>query len=445
MTKILSARAHTVAILDCFEKDRLKLSSIYEKYFDSNKLNKKWKPEITHLVQEVMRQRAFLDYIISHLFMGNYESAESTLKNTLRLGVYEILFRDHVPDFAAVNEAVNLIKRKRGRGPAGLTNALLRKVRKNINSITEKPSSSMSLAKSSALLSHPEWLLKRWINFFGWDKTEKLCRWNNKNPEISLRMNSYKTNNNDLENFMIKENIFWEQNKFLHEFYFVNQIYKLRNSHQFKEGHFSFQDISSGLIASLIKPKTDNIILDVCAAPGGKACAIAEKMKNKGIIHAYDINPDRVELLQDNINRLGLNSISFGKKDATFDNFPKASSILVDAPCTGTGVMGKRADLRWRRKKRDIDEMVVLQKKILSHCVNFLENSGELVYATCSLEPEENWCIIDQFLAKQSNFSIINANTRISDSFVDKRGALSTFPPDHGTDGVFGVILKKKS
>ena len=164
----------------------------------------------------------------------------------------------------------------------------------------------MSLAKSSALLSHPEWLMKRWINYFGWKKTVKLCRWNNKMPEILLRMNSYKTNHNELENFMIKENIFWEQNKFLHEFYFVNQIYKLRNSHQFKEGHFSFQDISSGLIASLIKPKTDNIILDVCAAPGGKACAIAEKMKNKGIIHAYDINPDRVELLQDNINRLCL-------------------------------------------------------------------------------------------------------------------------------------------
>lgn len=445
MSKTLSARAHAVAILDRFEKDRLKLSSIYEEYFDSNQLNKKYKPEITHLVQEVMRQRAFLDYIIRYLFMGNYQSAESTLKNTLRLGVYEILFRDHVPDFAAVNEAVNLIKRKRGKGPAGLTNALLRKVRKNLNSIIEKPSSSMSLAKSSVLLSHPEWLMKRWINYFGWEKTEKLCRWNNKMPGIFLRMNPYKTNHNELENFMIKENIFWEQNKFLREFYFVKQTYKLRNSHQFKKGHFSFQDISSGLIATLIKPKKDDIVLDVCAAPGGKACAIAEKMKNKGIIHAYDINPERVKLLQDTVNRLGLNSIFCGNKDATFDNFPKASSILVDAPCTGTGVMGKRADLRWRREKSDIDEMVILQNKILSHCVDFLENSGELVYATCSLEPEENWGIIDQFLAKHSNFSVINANTRISDSFLDKRGALSTFPPDHGTDGVFGVILKKNS
>ena len=445
LSEKLSIRAHAVAILDHFDKERFRLSSIYEKYFDSNILNRKYRSEITHLVQEIMRQRSFLDYVITSLFMGHYRSADPTLKNALRLGVYEILFRDHVPDFAAVNEAVNLIKRKRGKGPAGLTNALLRKVRTNISSIIEKPSSSLSLTKSSALLSHPKWLMKRWINYFGWEETEKLCLWNNQMPTITIRMNSYRTNQIELENSMSKENIFWKKNEILPEYYLIKETSKLMNSHQFFKGDFSFQDVSSGLIASLIKPKQGDTVLDVCAAPGGKICAIAEKLKNKGIFYAYDINPDRVRLLKNTVNRLGLNSIFCGEKDATIDNFPKASFVLVDAPCTGTGVMGKRADLRWRRKKSDIREMVKIQKNILSHCINFVKYTGELVYATCSLEPEEDWNIIDEFLEKNSNFSILNANKRVSKNFIDKRGALSTFPPEHGIDGVFGVILKRNS
>jgi len=438
-----SARFHVVAILDQFDRSGARISKLFAEHFESRHVPKRNRPEITHLVQEIVRRRGILDEIIGSLFSGDYGRADSTLKNGLRLGAYEILYRDHVPDFAAVNEAVKLLKQRRGKGPAGLANALLRKVRSVGFSDMETLSLKKPLSRSSALLSHPVWLLERWIGEFGWERAKQLCVWNNEVPNLMVRMNLLRTDRHRFEKFLTLNCAKWAQNQILPGFYTVSHASKLRESRQFRDGHFSFQDISSGLIVSLVRPALNESILDVCAAPGGKAAALAERMGNRGEIHAFDVDESRVEMLKDTVARLGLSCISVLQSDATVENFPESRKILIDAPCSGTGVMGKRADLKWRRKENDIKELVEIQTDILSHCSKFLQAGGEIIYATCSLELEENWGVVDTFLSCHPEFSVVTAEGAVPGTFIDERGALFIFPPEHGMDGVFGVILKR--
>ncbi len=438
-----SPRFHTVAILDQFDRSGARLSKLFADHFESRRVSARSRPEITHLVQEIVRRRGILDHVIGTLFSGDYTRADSTLKNGLRLGTYEILYRDHVPDFAAVDEAVKLLKRRRGKGPAGLANALLRKVRSVVIPETDVLTPETPLSESSKLLSHPPWLLERWVNSFGWERAKRLCDWNNEIPNLMIRRNPLKTDRDQFERFLTLNCARWEQSQIIPEYCTVTRASKLRESRQFRQGHFSFQDVSSGLIAALVKPEADEPILDVCAAPGGKVAALAEQMGNRGTVHAYDVDQTRVALLRDTVQRLGLSSVSADQKDATADTFPETGKILIDAPCSGTGVMGKRADLRWRRKETDIYELVEIQTAILSHCAKFIRPSGEIVYATCSVESEENWDVVDAFLKSHPEFSTVSAEGRVPGEFIDERGALSTFPPEHGMDGVFGVILKR--
>ncbi len=445
MANKLSAREHTVRILDEFERSSERLSAIFNNYFATNDTSSKSRPEITHLVQDIVRHRGYIDHIINSLFRGNYETADNILRNTLRLGTYEIIYRDHVPDFAAVNEAVEIAKRKRGKGAAGLTNALLRKVREADASIEKELSPEAPIQQTATLLSHPGWMVRRWIDSFGWERTIQLCEWNNTVPILTVRMNSLRTEKEAFEKFMKESMVKWEPNQILSEFYTVQQVSKIKASRQFGEGHFSFQDVSSGLVVNLLKPTEGDTVLDVCAAPGGKCCYMAELMRNSGLVHAFDVDADRIELLKESVERLRLNSVQVEQKNATVDSFPISGKILIDAPCTGTGVMAKRADLKWRRRLSDLDKMVTLQKRIISHTAQFLGPEGELVYATCSVEPEENWGVTDSFLADNPSFSTLSAEGRVPPEFLDVRGALSTFPSEHGTDGVFAVILRRNS
>ena len=223
----------------------------------------------------------------------------------------------------------------------------------------------------------------------------------------------------------------------------VKKASQLINSSMFKNGFFSFQDISSGLIANLVDIKKNDILIDACAAPGGKCSFLAEKTDIDFNIKAFDVDSERLKMLNQTINRLNIKSISISQKDATIDTFPISNKILLDVPCTGTGVMSKRADLRWRRKPIHLNELVKIQKNILKNMSKFIKIGGELIYSTCSLEKEENWDVIDDFLLKNESFRLTSSKNLIPSKFLDSRGALATFPSIHKIDGVFGVKLKR--
>jgi len=439
----IQSREHVIKICEEFDTNELKLSNILDSYFIKNQVSNNKRPEITFLVQEIIRKKNYLDFLIKSIFKGNYFKANFFLKNVLRLGAFEILYRSHIPDFASVNEAVGIIKKKQGKSPAGLVNAVLRKIKYIDNNINKSLSEKSTLDDLSVILSHPKWILKKWKKNFGWRKTIDLCEWNNKIPNLTIRVNTNKIDIDSFKNFLKESKIIFLETKILPEFLIVKNGLQLRNSSMFKNGFFSFQDVSSGLISNLVDIKKKDIVIDACAAPGGKCSFLAEKTAIDFNIKAYDIDSERLKMLNQTINRLNIKSISISQKDATCDKFPISNKILLDVPCTGTGVMSKRADLRWRRKPIHLNELVKIQKKILNNMSKFLKIGGELIYSTCSLEKEENWEVIDDFLLNNKSFILISSKNLIPSMFLDVRGALSTFPSIHKIDGVFGVKLKR--
>ena len=443
MNNKIQPREHVIKICETFDNHGLKLSIIMNDYFSKNKVSKSKRPEITFLVQEIMRKKNYLDFLINKTFKGDYFKSHSFLKNTLRLGSYEIIYRSHIPDFAVVNEAVAIIKKKLGKSPAGLVNAILRKIKNIDNGINKSLSQKSSINDLSIILSHPKWILKKWKNNFGWEKMISLCEWNNKIPDLTLRINTNKIDVDTFKKNLVKKNFLFKDSTILPEFLIIKNGSLLRNSSMFKEGFFSFQDISSGLISNLVDIKIKDSFIDVCAAPGGKCSFLAEKTNSKLSIQAFDIDSNRIKLLHQTIDRLNIKSITISKKDASCDSFPVSNKILIDVPCTGTGVMSKRADLRWRRKPNHLNEMIEIQKKILNNMSKFIGIGGEIIYSTCSLEKEENWDIIDDFLSRTDKFKFISSKNLVPSNFIDHRGALSTFPSIHKIDGVFGVKLKR--
>tara|TARA_B100000315_G_C14593845_1_gene597511 strand:+ start:1922 stop:3244 length:1323 start_codon:yes stop_codon:yes gene_type:complete len=436
-------RFHTVKILINFDKSNNQLPTVMNDYFSG--INLSGHKEVTHLVQETIRQRGYIDSLLSELYNGRFEKIEYSLKNILRLGCYELIFRDHVPGYAVVDSLVSLTKEVVNAKASGVTNAVLHKVaeagKPQIDELTE----NNSLTIISEITSHPVWMLERWIQQFGFERTLKLCRWNNALPNIMIRKNQKKIDKNSFEKFLNENGISWKLREEDSNFYEVNYLNRLLKTSAFKDGWFSVQDISGGLVCQLVNNIECETILDVCAAPGGKMTYLSEIIENSSL-YAYDINEERIKLVEENIGRLGHQHIHVSQADAAKDEFPLADVILIDAPCTGTGVMSKRADLRWRRNESDFSEMQELQLAILSNMKNYLNQNGCLVYSTCSLEQEENKDVISSFLNSNSEFDVENIEPSLfPKQVISEDGFLITFPPEQSMDGIFASVLKRKS
>ena len=193
----------------------------------------------------------------------------------------------------------------------------------------------------------------------------------------------------------------------------------------------------------LLDPLKGEIVLDVCAAPGTKSLFIAERVGETGRVLASDLDQLRANRGKNDLDRHKRKNIEWCVKDATQDNFPMADKILIDAPCTGTGVMGRKPDIRWRRKPEDISDMATLQMKLLKHMSQFLNDGGTLVYGTCSMEPEENWNVVEQFLKLNADFKLMTGPSQVMPDWINEMGCLSTFPHIHGIDGLFAARITR--
>lgn len=435
------ARFHTVQILTQFDRSGSRLSQILAAYFKSA-VAKSDRPTVTFLVQEVTRWRGYLDHLLARFFKGDFAGSDHVLQNVLRLGAYEIIFRDRVPPYAAVDEAVRLATEQVSNKAAGLVNAVLRQIRPShlpkLNHLTGED----SLDRIAAVTSHPKWMIERWIDCDGFERTLRLCEWNNQIPQFSIRRNRKKMSAAEFESFLLQNDIRWRQSPILNHFYLVNNISELRASAEFHNGHFSFQDVSGGLVTHLVEEDFTGVLIDACAAPGGKTSYLAERLDPGAVVHSYDSDRRRLQRLRETLSRLNLKTVRTDGKDATRDDYPMADVVLLDVPCTGTGVMAKRADLRWRRHRSHLPEMLRLQELILRHMSSFVKPGGRVIYATCSLEPEENWGVVEMFMNRQRYFELQPLPDAMT-AFADDRGALTTFPPDDRIDGVFAVSLRR--
>jgi 16S rRNA (cytosine967-C5)-methyltransferase len=398
---------------------------------------------LNEIVHGVLRWQGRLDWILNGFSHGNFAKSEINVKNTLRVALYQILFLDRVPHSAAVNEGVKFIKRIRGDKPAGLVNAVLRNIIRNIEGIRYPDPAIDRTQYLSIFYSHPQWLVRRWNDRYGPEETEKLLIANNERPELSLRVNRLKCDTAQLLELLDKLQIQAKPSTLVDGFVRTRSLSKIGQMELFRGGFFTIQDESAALPCVLLDPKPGERVLDLCAAPGGKTTNVAEIMKNQGEIVAVDKYDAKLRFIKGSCERLGLRNVTLLAADSTTLDAGPADRVLVDAPCSGLGVVSKKPDIKWKRDVADIFQLARLQSAILDNAAKLVKPGGVLVYCTCTLEPEENENIVHAFLAAHAEFSVETARKFVHEEVVTPEGFVATFPHHHGVDGSFAARLVK--
>lgn len=402
-----------------------------------------WPPQdralTTELVYGVLRWRARLRHMIRNLYDGRWENIPRGVRIALEAGLYQIFFLDRIPSYAAVNETVKWVTRHHGRRWASRVNAMMRAAVSRGQpelKIIRDPVQRLALTES-----HPEWLVRRWTDQFGIERAESICRANNQRPPLSIRINSriWKDSAADL---LARTGIEGSVSKYLREFINAGSGPWV-HSDEFKQGMFSFQDVSAGLVAHLMDVHPGDIVWDMAAAPGGKAAHMAELCPD-ALIAASDRSSGRVRKIAENQNRLRLTNLLPILADGRKAPLAAVDKILLDAPCSGTGVLRRRGELRWRKNPGDIADLTQIQDALLNAADRTLRPGGILIYSTCSVLPEENGNRVDDFLNKHSNYAQEDA-ARYVDSSLVVRGRIETWTDLHDCDGSFAARMRKLS
>ena len=369
-------------------------------------------PPDRHLCQElaygIVRWQATLDWLIAR--KTDARAQKPMLHNLLRLGLYQIFWLNRIPAHAAVHETVELARQSGFQSQAGFINAVLRGYLREFD-VTRGLLEELKRTQPHIGYSHPEWLVARWQKRWGADHTAQLLDWNNTPPKTFARVNTLKADPGKLLAQWRDENV--EYDFVRRDWIEENTVFELE-SHpplgrlpSFEQGLFYVQDPSTLLAVRELDPQPGECVLDLCAAPGGKLTALAQLMHNEGRLLAHDTTPERLKLIEENCARLGV-TCAQTVLPSTLNSQPSSrfDRILIDAPCSNTGVMRRRVDLRWRIRPGEIGRLHLAQLELLNQAAPLLRPGGRLVYSTCSLEPEENTEVVNEFLAGHADFKL---------------------------------------
>lgn len=440
----MNPRKMAVEILVESDQSSEYLENILHRRFSHLNGTNRDKRFIQELVFGTTRWRNKLDFTIETQYQGQYHKAEYIVKALLRSGLYQMLMMDSVPEPVAINETVELAKTFNRKRVSGLINGVLRSIKRNRDSIQSEILSLDDVRRISVAQSHPEWLVERWIERYGTEDALQLCLWDNQAPPVTIRVNTTEIGVSEFSEQLIKQNIVHKRSRVLQEFFILDQAQQVLQNKAIDTKWYAVQDQAAGLAASLVEPKKNDIVLDCCAAPGGKTTFLAQRFPEHQV-QAFDVNAERLGKVNSLLNRLNLSNVLLEQADATTFDFPVSDWALLDVPCTGTGVLGKRVDARWRRIPDDIPRMVETQSAILQNVARAMNPGGVMVYSTCTLEPEENWGVVKKFLEQNTEFSILPLPENLPGNFRGKEGALKVLPHKHHMDGAFAVRLQREN
>ena len=437
-------RGLSVKILNRVERTDAYLDRLLDNEMKNTELRGPDKALLYEIVHGVIRWMGRLDWILNGFYKGTFSKAIPNLKNGLRVALFQILFLDRVPDYAAVNEAVEFVKKLQGPKPAGLTNAVLRNIIRNKDGIRYPDPDKDIVGYLSAYYSHPSWMVKRYLQRFGRDETEDLLLANNEKPFLTLRINAPRVKADEFKSLLESVNLKYKTGKYLPEFYRLQNLTNITSWEYFVKGYFNIQDESAGLACRLLQVSDEMRVLDLCAAPGGKTAYIASLMHEKGKIVALDKFDSRLKILRKNMLRLGLGRIHTVETNALEFNDEPFDRVLADVPCMGSGTISKKPDIKWKKDIFDLRGLSDLQYRLLCKAADLVKPGGIVVYSTCSIEPEENFAIVEKFLLSHPNFILESAKDKFPDEILDEHGCIQTLPHKHIMDGAFAAKLIRK-
>lgn len=402
---------------------------------------------VSQLVYGVLENKLLLDHVIQSYSNTKLSKMNHFILNDLRMGAYQIMFLDRIPHSAAVNEAVKLVKKKYP-GLDRFVNGVLRTISRNPKDFKLPDKEREPLKYLSVLYSHPEWLVDRWIQRFGIEFTELLLKGNNTSPELTIRVNGLKMTGAELVETLGNKGVKLEPGRV------CGACYKVKESDRspmeldaFERGLFTVQDEASAKAAEVLNPQPGDLVLDVCAAPGGKTLYMADLMKNEGQIIARDIYPHKLKLIDDNAKRLGIKNLKLQNRDALQlheDSVGMFDKVLVDAPCSGLGIIRRKPEIRYNKTAADIENLAEMQLKMLEISAQYLKKGGELVYSTCTIEPEENEQIVEAFMKTHDDFEYVDIRSKFESECVQSTPYVTLYPQISETDGFFICKFRRK-
>ncbi|SDD41473.1 Ribosomal RNA small subunit methyltransferase B [Sporomusa acidovorans DSM 3132] len=403
---------------------------------------------ITELVYGTVKTGATLDWMLSCFLSRPLAKVAPIIKNILRLGMYQLFYLEKVPASAACNQAVELARKYGHAGTIKFVNGVLRNAARCPEKIIFPEKDKYPVKYLALKYYHPEWLIERWVNRLGIKVCEDLCQANNTTPVLSVRTNTLKIEREALLTRLTAEGVRCQASKWTPEGILLHEHPSLITLNSLQEGLFQVQDESSMLVAHILGPQPGDFIIDACGAPGGKTTHIAALMKNTGKVLSTDIYEHKLALTRENAERLSLSNIETKVLDAVNlgSMYPlKADKVLVDAPCSGLGVLRRKPDSRWRKTKDILQDLPKLQAAILASAAQCVRPDGVLVYSTCTTEPEENQNIVNSFLQENPAFSLEPAGQYLP---MDKKTAdnmLQLWPHIDNVDGFFIARMRRRN
>jgi 16S rRNA (cytosine967-C5)-methyltransferase len=433
-------RGTAVKILNRIERTDSYLDKLLDVELRSTDLADLDKNLLAEIVHGVMRWQGRLDWVLNGFTHGNFSKSEVNVKNTLRVALYQILFLTHVPHYAAVNEAVEFMKRIRGERSGNLVNGVLRNIIRSLDAI-HYPKDEDPAQYLAVYFSHPLWMVRRWVKRFDREELERLLTANNEIPTLTLRINKLKIAPTEFLSILDNGKIAYQGSSFIDYFIKLKSLSGISQMNIFQKGFFSVQDESAALPVLLLAPEPGDRVIDMCAAPGGKTTFIAELMNNSGEILAVDKYESRLNMVKLNCERLGIQNVRLHVGDAALLDAPPADRVIVDVPCSGLGTLRKKPDIKWKREPEDIPKLAAQQLHLLERAAELVKPGGVLVYSTCTTEPEENGIQLKSFLERHPDYRLDDASTFVNKSVVTDDGWVETFPHRHHLDGSFAARL----
>jgi 16S rRNA (cytosine967-C5)-methyltransferase len=400
---------------------------------------------ILELVYGVLRNRSLLDWTLDRFSEKPIAKTDAWTRNILRMAAYQMIQLDRVPASAAVNTATELAKIYGKK--SGYVNGLLRTFERN-KTVLSLPPTDNPLSRLSVIHSHPAWLVRRWLERLGMHAVEEVLRNNNRHAPLMIRTNVLKGKRDDLLPLLEAQGASVRASPYSPVGIEILSSPGIAVLPAYRDGWFIIQDEAAQLVGIMLSPQQGETVLDACAAPGGKATHLAELMGDQGSIIALESDKKRIGKISENSSRLGIRIIRPVTGNAATYREGTYDRILIDAPCSGLGVLRRHPDGRWTKTEESISERAKLQKKILENCAGLLKPGGVLVYATCTTEPEENEAVVNAFVATcRGKFRVDDPRPYLPDAAAALVGSDSffrTFPDAPSMDGFFGARIIKK-
>lgn len=403
------------------------------------------------IVTGTLRWQRSVDHLIEHFSRRRIAKLDAEVVAILRLSLYQLLHLDRVPASAVVDDAVDLTRAARKPSASGFVNAVLRAMLRQRHKLP-LPMRPQDLTDRNAAVaylgithSHPDWLVERWLDRYGFEATERWVRFNNEMPPLAVRVNRLRATRDEAIATLGRDDIDAEPTRYAPDGLVITRGNPLRRP---PDGLVFVQDEASQLVPAVVAATAGECILDLCASPGGKTLAMAADMNDVGRIIASDVRPKRLTLLQDTINLANSKCVSIVRVPNT-GSLPFAAifdAVLVDAPCSGLGTVRRDPDIRWRRREEDLPALARDQVTLLQRAADVVRAGGRLVYATCSSEPEENEQVIGDFIRRRSDYRIVDLHTcgkTVITRFIDAHGFFRTTPAAHGLEAFFAALLTR--